>query len=97
MLTYISEFDDASLADALSDPGKNCLVAIQITTNNSKGFAAAVVHQLVANAVAEDHGGVAGKFAIEEIRDGILLGFVEDRDGWFSIDAFDESQRTVNQ
>lgn len=97
MLTYIFEFDDASLTDTLSDPCKNCLMAIQITADNGEGFAATVIHQLVANAVAEDHGGVAWKFAVEEIRDGILFGFVEDRDGWFSIDAFDESQCAVNQ
>ena len=52
-------------------------MAFQIAADDGEG-SAVVFHEIIADAVAEDHGGVPGEFAIEKDRGRPSVGLVED-------------------
>jgi hypothetical protein len=86
--TYILVLDDAPLIHTLLDPTQNLLEPRQVASGDGEGFAGVVVvHEIVADAVAEDHGGVARELGVERLQRRGLGGLVEDGDGGFGFDA----------
>jgi len=64
--TYFLEFDDALFSDALFDPSQGFLDGSHITTCDGERFAV-VVHEVVADAVTEDHGCISRELAVHEL------------------------------
>lgn len=92
--TNLLEVNKFLLLNACLDPVKNIFEAFHVDTGDGESLAV-VVHELMTDAVAEDHGDIAGEFAINALQSRISGLLVEN--GYVGTRVFKATRSNTGQ